>query len=58
MTPLLDESSLRYVSLGEELARTVLAPKAASVDAEATFPRDSVAALAEQGLLGLCLPRE
>jgi alkylation response protein AidB-like acyl-CoA dehydrogenase len=55
---LLDETAMRYVSLGEALAREVLAPHASAVDAAAAFPRESMAALAAQGMFGLCLPRE
>ena len=32
-------------------------PQAAQVDADAAFPRQSIAALGERGLLGLTVPR-
>lgn len=36
----------------------LIAPRAADVDAESRFPRESIAALAESGLLGLTVPTE
>ena len=38
-----------------QLAETVVAPNAASVDREARFPTESVDALGKKGLLGLCI---
>jgi alkylation response protein AidB-like acyl-CoA dehydrogenase len=40
------------------LARDIAARRAGEVDSEARFPKESVEALAGQGFLGLCLPRE
>src|SRR6185436_17415117 len=45
-----------YLSLAAELAKSVLAPRAAEVDLHARFPRESIDALAPAGLFGLCLP--
>src|SRR5687768_1072680 len=40
------------------ITRDVLARHAADVDAKGRFPEESVAALAKEGLLGLCVPTE
>jgi alkylation response protein AidB-like acyl-CoA dehydrogenase len=40
------------------LARDIAARRAGEVDSQARFPKESVAALKEQGFLGLCLPKD
>src|SRR5688572_10754861 len=40
------------------IARDFLGPSAAEVDSSGKFPEQGVRALAETGLLGLCLPRD
>src|SRR5438874_2003041 len=45
-------------SLAARLAKEVLAPHAAEVDQQARFPKESVAALAENGLFGPRPPRD
>ena len=52
----LDETARRHVAKAETLAKEVLARHAADVDREARFPEESLAALAKEGLLGLCVP--
>jgi alkylation response protein AidB-like acyl-CoA dehydrogenase len=44
--------------LARQVAREEIAPRAAKHDAEATFVRDSIEALAEAGLLGASVPKE
>lgn len=52
-------SSLKEIcNQAEDLAETVLAPKAAEVDATGRWPEDSMRALAEAGLTGLVVPAE
>jgi alkylation response protein AidB-like acyl-CoA dehydrogenase len=43
-------------SLAARLAKEVLAPHAAEADQQARFPKESVKALADNGLFGLCVP--
>jgi alkylation response protein AidB-like acyl-CoA dehydrogenase len=45
------------VERAARVARDVAAKHAADVDAKARFPRESVDALAKEGLLGLCVPK-
>jgi alkylation response protein AidB-like acyl-CoA dehydrogenase len=52
--PYRPEESFR--TLAATLAKQVLAQHAADVDQHARFPKESIAALTEAGLLGLCVP--
>lgn len=52
----LDEAAIRLASTAADTARAVLARHAGDVDVRARFPEESVAALKERGLLGLCVP--
>ena len=52
----LDEAAARSASAAADTARAVLARHAGDVDARARFPEESLTALAERGLLGLCVP--
>ncbi len=52
----LSSSSLPPLQSATEIAAQVAAPHAASVDAEGRFPRESLDALAQAGLLGLAVP--
>lgn len=54
----LDETARRHAAKAETLAREVLARHAADVDRDARFPEESLAALAKEGLLGLCVPSQ
>lgn len=47
---------VRAAELAAKLALDVLARHAADVDAQPRFPKESVAALAQNGLFGLCVP--
>ncbi len=51
----LDESAQIIASRAAALAADVVAARAADVDAHARFPEESIAALAGEGLLGLCV---
>jgi alkylation response protein AidB-like acyl-CoA dehydrogenase len=46
------------VAQAREIADRTIAPNAAQVDAEASFPHDSVSALGDAGFLGLTVPTE
>ncbi len=48
----------KWKRLAAKLAREVLAPRAADVDRNGTFPRESITALGEAGLMGLTIPEE
>src|SRR3990172_10199943 len=39
------------------IAQDVLAPKAAEIDANLSFPREGLAALSDAGLMGILLPQ-
>jgi alkylation response protein AidB-like acyl-CoA dehydrogenase len=54
----LDETARRHVAKAETLAKEVLSKHASDVDREARFPEESIAALAKEGLLGLCVPSQ
>ncbi|MBK7779293.1 MAG: acyl-CoA dehydrogenase family protein [Anaerolineae bacterium] len=54
----LDPDQTALLQRIESLADEKIAPHAAAVDAESRFPLESVAALAEAGLLGLTVPTE
>src|SRR6185503_15561668 len=54
----LNEEQQRIVAEATAVADKDLAPRAAAVDRDAVFPRESIAALAARGLLGLNVPRE
>src|SRR5256885_10793910 len=44
--------------LARDIARERIAPRAAHVDEASQFPREQLAALAKQGLMGLHIPEE
>ncbi len=46
------------VDTAAQIAAAVALPNAADVDAEARFPAESMKALADAGLYGLCVPKE
>lgn len=48
----------RWRRAAEQVARDVLAPNAAEVDRSGEFPSEGIAALREEGLLGLMVPEE
>lgn len=50
-------TTLSLVELVREVARERIAPGAGAVDADRAFPRAAIDALAEQGALGLMVPR-
>lgn len=52
------DGAVPLVDAAAGLARTIAAKRAGEVDSEARFPKESLDALAGQGFLGLCLPRE
>jgi len=54
----LNEEQQRIAATAAAVADRDLAPRAADVDREAAFPRDSIAALGASGLLGLNVPKE
>lgn len=54
----LNEDQQRIVATAAAVADRSLAPKAAEVDRDAAFPRESIAALGAHGLLGLNVPKE
>src|SRR3954465_15420203 len=53
----LNEEKQRVAATAAEIAERELAPRAAAVDRDAAFPRDSIAALGANGLLGLTVPK-
>src|SRR5262245_19244332 len=54
----LNDEQQRIVTAAAAVADRDLAPKAADVDREAAFPKDSIAALGADGLLGLNVAKE
>src|SRR5262249_53410183 len=54
----LNEEQQRIAETAAAVADRDLAPRAASVDRDAAFPRESIAALGATGLLGLNVPKE
>ena len=52
----LNEEQQRVVADAGAIADTTIKPLAARVDRDAAFPRQSIAALGERGLLGLTIP--
>ena len=52
----IETKATALASKAASLAREVLARHAAQVDTQARFPQEGVAALAQQGFLGLCVP--
>jgi alkylation response protein AidB-like acyl-CoA dehydrogenase len=54
----LSEDEQRIVRQAAEVADTSIAPHAARVDHEGVFPRESIIALGNTGLLGLTVPAE
>lgn len=54
----LSASAKDHVSTAASIAVNVASPNAADVDRHARFPAESMKALADAGLYGLCLPKE
>src|SRR5262245_37085941 len=54
----LNEHQRRIVADAAAVADAELAPRAAAVDRDAAFPRESLDALGARGLLGLNVPKE
>src|SRR5690242_12633796 len=54
----LNEDQQRIAAIASTVAESDLAPRAADVDRNAAFPRDSIAALGASGLLGLNVSKE
>ena len=54
----LGEDQQRIVADAAAVADKDLAPRAAAVDRDATFPKEAIAALGAHGLLGLNVPKE
>src|SRR5262245_12823548 len=54
----LSEDQQRILARAAAIADRDLAPRAAAVDVEAAFPKDSIMALGADGLLGLNAPKE
>src|SRR4051794_35667962 len=54
----LNEEQQRIVADASAVAAEAIAPRAASVDRDAAFPRESLDSLAARGLLGLTVPKE
>ena len=48
----------KWRRLAAKLSKEVLAPRAAEVDRTGAFPRESIKALGEAGLMGLTIPKE
>src|SRR4051794_26170065 len=53
----LNEEQQRIAAIAMEVAERELAPRAATVDRDAVFPKESIAALGANGLLGLTVPK-
>lgn len=53
----ISESAAPLVDAAAVLGRDIAARRAAEVDAQARFPKESLEALAGQGFLGLCVPK-
>ena len=53
----LNEEQQRIAAIAASVAERELAPRAAAVDRDAAFPKDSIAALGASGLLGLTVPK-
>ena len=53
----LNEEQQGIAAVAAAVAEQELAPRAAAVDREAAFPKESIAALAGNGLLGLTVPK-
>lgn len=54
----LNEQGLEIAEKAKKIAAEVAQPAASEVDSDARFPQESIDALAQQGLFGLCLPVE
>src|SRR5258705_424036 len=54
----LNKDQQRIVDAAASVADSDLAPRAAAVDRDATFPKEAIAALGARGLLGLNVPKE
>ncbi len=53
----LSDSARKNVSAASKIAADVSQPNAADVDSQGRFPDESMKALADAGLYGLCLPK-
>src|SRR6478672_6495344 len=53
----LNDEQQRIADIAVAVAGLELAPRAAAVDRDAVFPKDSIAALGANGLLGLTVPK-
>ncbi|MEZ4752409.1 MAG: acyl-CoA dehydrogenase family protein [Bdellovibrionota bacterium] len=51
-------ASTTWIEKAAAIGREIAAPVAAEVDEKARFPKETLAALAQQGFLGLCLPKD
>ena len=54
----LTDEQFEIQSRARELARTVIAPRAADVDRTEEYPWDNVAALRDAGFCGMTIPAE
>jgi alkylation response protein AidB-like acyl-CoA dehydrogenase len=54
----INESAASWVEKAQAVTTDTLSKHAASVDGEGRFPTESMAALADAGLLGLCVPAD
>jgi alkylation response protein AidB-like acyl-CoA dehydrogenase len=54
----IDEPAAAFAARAATIANEILAPNATDVDAQGRFPKESIAALAEAGFLGLCVPKD
>ena len=53
----LNDEQQKIAATAAAVAEQELAPRAAAVDRDAAFPKDSIAALGANGLLGLTVPK-
>ncbi|MCB0404087.1 MAG: acyl-CoA/acyl-ACP dehydrogenase [Bdellovibrionales bacterium] len=51
-------ASTQWLEKAAAIGREIAAPAATDVDEKARFPKETLAALGEQGFFGLCLPKE
>jgi alkylation response protein AidB-like acyl-CoA dehydrogenase len=54
----LSAGAQHHVNTATQIAASISLPNAANVDGEARFPAESMKALADSGLYGLCLPKK
>jgi hypothetical protein len=58
VNPRLNESEAQLKEKAQRICAEAVGPEAVSVDAEVSFPAASLQAIADAGLLGVCLPGE